>query len=53
MGNYQQFGTGLWSYGASEVRRASVVGRVLLTVAFFGAVCLIVIVIGAASVQYP
>jgi hypothetical protein len=52
MGSYQQFGMRLGDYGAGSYRSASL-GRILLAAAFVGAVCLIAIVIGAASVQYP
>ena len=53
MGSYQQFGMRLWAYGASGGYRGSPAGRILLAAAFMGAICLIAIVIGAASVQYP
>jgi len=52
MGSYQQFGMRLWMDGATGLR-ASNVGRILLTAAFVGAICLLTIVIGAATVQYP
>lgn len=52
MGSYKQIGMRLWPYGASG-QRGSAAGRILLTAAFMGAICLITIVIGAASVQYP
>ncbi len=51
MGSYQQFGMRLWTYGASGGHRGSPAGRVLLAAAFMAAICLIAIVIGAASVQ--
>jgi hypothetical protein len=51
MGSYQQFGTRLWSYGGGG--RGSSAGRILLAAAFMLAICLIAIVLGAASVQYP
>jgi len=52
MGSYQQFGTRVWEYSARGHQR-SPVGRILLAAAFMGAICLITIVLGAASVQYP
>jgi len=52
MGSYQQFGTRLWAFGASGGdRRGSPVGRILFLAGFIGAVCLIAIVIGAATAQ--
>jgi hypothetical protein len=53
MGSYQQFGARLWAYGGRDHYRGSPTGRILLTAAFMAAICLIAIVIGAASVQYP
>jgi len=53
MGSYQQFGMRLWTYGASGQHQGFPIGRILLTIAFVGAICLITIVIGAATVQYP
>jgi hypothetical protein len=52
MASYQQFGTRLWAYGSGGPRD-SAVGRILLAAAFVAAVCLIAVVLGAASVQYP
>jgi hypothetical protein len=52
MGSYQQLGTRLWDYGAGG-HRSSPAGRILLAAAFMAAICLIAILIGAASVQYP
>ena len=51
MGSYQHLGR-LLDYGNGSYR-GSAAGRILLTAAFMGAICLIAIVIGAASVQYP
>jgi hypothetical protein len=50
MGSYQQFGMRALAYGVPH-HRESPVGRILLAVAFVGAVCLIAIILGAASAQ--
>ena len=50
METYQQLGIRLSTYGD---HRGSLLARILLTAAFVGAICLITIVIGAASAQYP
>jgi hypothetical protein len=52
MGSYPQFGMRALAYaGPVGHRRGSALGRMLLTAAFVGAVCLIAIVIGVASAQ--